>query len=168
MFDKLLILADGQAAYLGKAKDAVAYFSRLGFECPAQYNPSDYFLNILDEIPSGQSTNTYRTELLRAYKRMESSLSKEKTLEESDSDEETPSHKHRGSSEPPPLPSDMTKAFQASLWTQMWLLAKRGAKQHMIEAIPNFIMFLVMIILVSIFWWRLGYSQEDVSNRSGK
>jgi polyferredoxin len=49
----------------------------------------------------------------------------------------------------------------------MWLLALRGAKQHLIEAIPNLIIFLIMSALVSIVWWQLGYKEEDLSNRTG-
>jgi len=47
MFDKLLLLSCGRTVYLGSAKDANQYFKLNGFICPALFNPSDYFLDIL-------------------------------------------------------------------------------------------------------------------------
>lgn len=162
MFDKLLLLADGQTAFLGSAKEALPYFADLGFKCPSQYNPADYLLNILDEVPSNEGTN-YRTALLRAY--AESENAKEYEDSSSDTDEEKGNAK--SVSCPPPLPSTIRKGFQASYWTQIWLLMGRSAKQHMIEAIPNFITFVILSIFAAIYWWRLGYSESDIANRKG-
>jgi len=47
MFDFLLLLSEGKVVYHGVAKDAVAYFNQCGFECPALYNPADYFLDVI-------------------------------------------------------------------------------------------------------------------------
>eukprot|EP00826_Nyctotherus_ovalis_P046230 TRINITY_DN51_c0_g2_i5.p1 TRINITY_DN51_c0_g2~~TRINITY_DN51_c0_g2_i5.p1 ORF type:complete len:706 (+),score=187.88 TRINITY_DN51_c0_g2_i5:214-2331(+) len=47
MFDKLMILALGRIAYFNTAKDAVQYFSRLGYVCPKQTNPAEHFMKIL-------------------------------------------------------------------------------------------------------------------------
>eukprot|EP01102_Stenamoeba_stenopodia_P011105 TRINITY_DN3398_c0_g1_i1.p1 TRINITY_DN3398_c0_g1~~TRINITY_DN3398_c0_g1_i1.p1 ORF type:complete len:690 (+),score=155.05 TRINITY_DN3398_c0_g1_i1:118-2187(+) len=191
MFDKLLLLADGQTAFLGDAKLAVPYFAKLGFECPEQFNPADYLLNILDEVPSSADGGpTYRTAILEAYRRNNRLALKD--VEDSDSGDEShslgeivkeekeerddevgaqeyssPRSRSRSSALPPPLPSDLNKGFQASYWSQMWLLALRGAKQHLIEAIPNLIIFLIMSALSSMYWWQLGYSEDDIGNRAG-
>lgn len=47
MFDKLIILSEGQTMYSGPAADAVAYFSSHGHVTPDTFNPADYFLDIL-------------------------------------------------------------------------------------------------------------------------
>eukprot|EP00871_Galdieria_phlegrea_P002746 jgi/Galph1/3472/GphlegSOOS_G2149.1 len=38
---------DCQVIYFGAAKDAISYFSRLGYQCPEHYNPADYFLDLI-------------------------------------------------------------------------------------------------------------------------
>lgn len=41
--DLLMVLSGGQVIYFGRAREAVAYFSHLNFQCPKYYNPADYF-----------------------------------------------------------------------------------------------------------------------------
>ena len=45
--DHLILLADGHVIYDGRGGDtAVAYFSKLSYQCPSLFNPADYFLDI--------------------------------------------------------------------------------------------------------------------------
>jgi ATP-binding cassette subfamily G (WHITE) protein 2 len=45
LFDQLLLLVDGYAAYTGPAKSAVDYFGSIGYKCEQFVNPADYFGN---------------------------------------------------------------------------------------------------------------------------
>ena len=49
MFDKLLLLlsSEGNTIYYGKANNAIEYFNVLEYYCPNNFNPSDYFLDLL-------------------------------------------------------------------------------------------------------------------------
>eukprot|EP01035_Chromulina_nebulosa_P027369 gene27369-35996_t len=47
MFDRLLILSEGNTMFYGKAKAAVGYFEGLGHRCPSNFNPPDFFLDLL-------------------------------------------------------------------------------------------------------------------------
>lgn len=47
MFDKLLLLSEGHAVYLGNASAACAHFDALGYHSPQFFNPADFFLDIL-------------------------------------------------------------------------------------------------------------------------
>lgn len=49
MVDKLLLINNGKMLYYGLAKEAVTYFSKQGFKCPAFFNPPDYFMDILTD-----------------------------------------------------------------------------------------------------------------------
>ncbi|EME27695.1 ABC transporter, ATP-binding protein [Galdieria sulphuraria] len=69
-FDKLLLLASGQTVYYGPAKEAVVYFSRLGYECPYGFNPADYFIALLTNEDFGQS-EPIRQKLIDAWKEYE-------------------------------------------------------------------------------------------------
>jgi len=43
LFDKVLLLSQGETVYFGQAKEMVPYFDKLGFTCPQYTNPCDYF-----------------------------------------------------------------------------------------------------------------------------
>jgi len=45
-FDKLMIMAEGSAIYFGDAAGAHEHFKQIGFECPPNFNPADYFVDI--------------------------------------------------------------------------------------------------------------------------
>ena len=47
MFDSLMLLSEGRCMYFGPAQESIAYFTRLGFACPPNFNPGDYFMDIL-------------------------------------------------------------------------------------------------------------------------
>ena len=56
MFDRLLILSEGSTMYFGDAKNAVAYFSSVGCNCPSNFNPPDFFLDLLS--PDNRNANS--------------------------------------------------------------------------------------------------------------
>eukprot|EP00092_Neocalanus_flemingeri_P095212 GFUD01121127.1.p1 GENE.GFUD01121127.1~~GFUD01121127.1.p1 ORF type:complete len:639 (-),score=177.01 GFUD01121127.1:95-2011(-) len=50
-FDKLLLLAEGQTAYLGDAPKAKDFFSSINHPCPQDFNPADHFVQLLAVVP---------------------------------------------------------------------------------------------------------------------
>ncbi|XP_048586783.1 protein white isoform X3 [Nematostella vectensis] len=51
MFSSLLLIAEGRTAYFGATRDAIQHFSSLGYPCPPNYNPADYFVHTLAVVP---------------------------------------------------------------------------------------------------------------------
>lgn len=51
LFDQLCLLSEGRVMYFGPAKDAIGYFASLSFASPAQFNPADFFLDLLSVDP---------------------------------------------------------------------------------------------------------------------
>lgn len=47
MFDLLLLLSEGKTMYYGPAKAAVNFFANAHFECPTNFNPADFFLDVV-------------------------------------------------------------------------------------------------------------------------
>ena len=47
MFDLLLLLSEGRTMYYGPAKEAVGFFRGAHFECPVNFNPADFFLDVV-------------------------------------------------------------------------------------------------------------------------
>lgn len=67
MFDLLLLLSEGQAIYYGPASRAVEYFSTAGFDCPREFNPADYFLDVISmdyRSPEVEAASRRRISLL--------------------------------------------------------------------------------------------------------
>ena len=71
-FDKLMLLAHGNSVYTGRSKGAVPFFEDLGYPLAKNYNPGDYFMNIL----SGEqfSRKDYRESVISKLMRVSSSV----------------------------------------------------------------------------------------------
>jgi ABC-type multidrug transport system ATPase subunit len=54
-FDRLCLLSGGHLCYFGEAKEALEYFAGLNYACPKNYNPADFYMNLLcsDELELG-------------------------------------------------------------------------------------------------------------------
>nr|QNH67975.1 ATP-binding cassette transporter subfamily G-like protein 9 [Brachionus plicatilis] len=63
-FNVLCLLSEGRVAYLGPRDQAPRYFSNIGYNCPKNYNPADYFISILS------ITSAYREEAIIKAKRI--------------------------------------------------------------------------------------------------
>ena len=67
-FDKLMIMAEGSAIYFGNAEGAREHFKGIGFECPPNFNPADYFVDIASvdsRTPEDEITSRKRVTALR-------------------------------------------------------------------------------------------------------
>lgn len=64
LFDRLLILTDGQLAFMGSLNDAQEHFSGLGMICPNNFNPADYYLKLVSTIPGNELECSSRIELI--------------------------------------------------------------------------------------------------------
>jgi ABC-type multidrug transport system fused ATPase/permease subunit len=57
MFDSMLLLSrGGKTAYCGKTAELLPYFSKLGFNCPGNSNPADYFVDLVSVDPRSEET----------------------------------------------------------------------------------------------------------------
>nr|WOD55111.1 ABCG transpoter White [Hymenopus coronatus] len=52
MFDKVLLMAEGRVAFLGSTEDACKFFKEMGAACPSNYNPADFFIQLLAVVPT--------------------------------------------------------------------------------------------------------------------
>lgn len=47
MFDQVLLLAEGRIAFLGDPDAAIDFFRDHGYQCPMNYNPAEYLIDVL-------------------------------------------------------------------------------------------------------------------------
>ncbi|XP_049807634.1 protein white-like [Schistocerca nitens] len=64
LFDKLLLMAEGRVAFLGTADEALAFFRGMGASCPANYNPADFFVQLLAVVPGREDACRQTVELV--------------------------------------------------------------------------------------------------------
>ncbi|NXP48287.1 ABCG2 protein, partial [Heliornis fulica] len=57
LFDSLTLLALGRVLYHGPAKQALEYFSSIGYECEPFNNPADFFLDIINGDSTAVTAN---------------------------------------------------------------------------------------------------------------
>ncbi|CAG9760791.1 unnamed protein product [Ceutorhynchus assimilis] len=56
MFDKLLLMSEGRIAFLGTPEAADLFFRELEAPCPKNYNPADYFIQLLAIVPGNEES----------------------------------------------------------------------------------------------------------------
>ncbi|XP_014285221.1 protein white [Halyomorpha halys] len=56
MFDKVLLMAEGKMAFLGTPAEANEFFKTMGAACPSNYNPADFFIQLLAVVPTREET----------------------------------------------------------------------------------------------------------------
>nr|CAD7410475.1 unnamed protein product [Timema cristinae] len=64
LFDKVLLMAEGRVAFLGSTDEACTFFKQMGAACPSNYNPSDYFIELLAIIPTREDSCKQTIELI--------------------------------------------------------------------------------------------------------
>jgi ABC-type multidrug transport system ATPase subunit len=84
MFDKLLILSEGSTMYYGDAKGSIQHFAGLGFRCPHNFNPPDFFLDLLspdNRSPENEVDSQNRIKFLAGeWKKTETSTEHQEML----------------------------------------------------------------------------------------
>lgn len=55
LFDKILLMAEGRVAFLGSPYQAAEFFSQLGIPCPPNYNPADFYVQMLAIAPNKEA-----------------------------------------------------------------------------------------------------------------
>src|SRR5688500_8172763 len=63
LFDNVLVLSHGEMVYYGSAAESLDHFASLGYECPKNYNPADYLIDLVTMSSEG----TIQT-LARSYR----------------------------------------------------------------------------------------------------
>jgi len=56
LFDKLLLLQNGDVVYSGRMGDCAKFFADRGFQCPLGYNIGDYLIDITSETPKTRTS----------------------------------------------------------------------------------------------------------------
>ena len=74
LFDDLLLLAKGRCVYFGPMGKAVEAFQSAGFICPPLWNPTDFFLHVLDNEDNAQAVYEQQLQQRQEQQRQEQAV----------------------------------------------------------------------------------------------
>lgn len=160
LFDKLLLLVDGQPTYYGKASEAVSYFASIGLSCSKFYNPADFMMGLIlqEEL---NKTADMKNKLIKAYAEINGHDDVSAITEKN---EVKLLKKLKKKTE------DTREAkFAASYIEQFTILLQRSFLQSRgtnISKIPFFQMIVVALV-VGGMWWQCDRVESRIQDRLG-
>ncbi|KAL5981941.1 ABC transporter G member 26 [Asimina triloba] len=159
-FEKILLIADGYPLYVGKAREAMEYFSSLGFVPELTMNPADFLL----DLATGQVNNTSIPDDLRTLTEETSERDVVEYLRMKFKTKLEPKEKEsHGSGK---APADLQLAVQVKKdWTISWveqfqILLKRTFRERCIDYFDKLrlVQSIGVALLLGLLWWnsRIG------------
>ncbi|UJR27422.1 hypothetical protein I4U23_008712 [Adineta vaga] len=166
-FDQLILLADGKAIFMGRPSNALAYFSTMGHQCPAQYNPADYVMDLVNQDMK------IREELKEAYlqHRLVADKVPQQLSESSRYLMAEPSGKESDLTNPDNvnlIPEKREGKWPIGFLAQMLILFSRsfrltGKAQF---TFLNFAQALTIAVVCGFCWLRMEYRETTIPDRS--
>ncbi|CAN1194478.1 ABC transporter G family member 9 [Linum perenne] len=154
MFDKVMLLSEGNPLYFGKGEEVMDYFAGVGFVPAVAMNPSDFLLDLANGVSSADQENPTKVKdaLVSAYK---SNLAGKLKLENESSTANNEYNVNARSSE------KSSAGWPTTWWQQFTILSSRGLKERKYESFAGLKVFQVLAIsiLAGLLWW-----QSDVSH----
>ncbi|KAK9806141.1 hypothetical protein WJX72_003105 [[Myrmecia] bisecta] len=160
MFDLLFLLSEGKTMYFGPAAEATSYFARWGFACPPQYNPADFFLDLISmdyRTSEAETESRARIELLARAYRKASTEGKASILDTAGVLDTLTG-----------IPN--TFSFQTSWLRQARVLLWRAwmqASRDKILLVMSIVQVVAIACILSALYSSMGYTQKAVADRTG-
>ena len=152
-FDNVIFMKEGKIMYQGPTAEVKSYFSKRGFECPENYNPSDYVMFV------NQTTTTEELDSRGLFMARQASTSDLKALLEGTA-KDVENGVGAGDDKAPP--AVMLPAVQATFATQFyWLTIReaRNTKRDVGALIGRFGITIFLNLLFGLIF--LGIAGED-------
>eukprot|EP01038_Epipyxis_sp_PR26KG_P011115 gene11115-14918_t len=173
LFNRVLLLSCGKTMYYGPAADGLLYFSHIGFVCPSQYNPVDYYLDVISiDYRSLYSENTTKDRVEQLYQSWMVSLLHSETTKLCifDDDNQVDSNEY-----PPVNDSHMVlNCFDVNAIMKTKANFIRLYWRSTIEIIRNYASLAILVstqlffaILLALIYQNLGHSVKNAQDRIG-
>jgi energy-coupling factor transporter ATP-binding protein EcfA2/ABC-type multidrug transport system permease subunit len=155
LFDKLLLLAQGQTCYFGPVSKVASYFSSLGFPVPKLMNPSEHILDLTntDFDSEDNKDNTAAQRLLTIH-----SAWKAHDKEEHTTAPDSEKSEFFVGSQGPGLAHDL--GIPVTLLHRLFLKSYRDIVTYWIRVA----MYMGLAIMMGTVWLRLSTIQKDIQS----
>eukprot|EP00928_Gymnodinium_smaydae_P086947 TRINITY_DN7132_c0_g3_i1.p1 TRINITY_DN7132_c0_g3~~TRINITY_DN7132_c0_g3_i1.p1 ORF type:complete len:650 (+),score=131.60 TRINITY_DN7132_c0_g3_i1:69-1952(+) len=162
LFSSIYLLAAGKPVYAGQADVATKYFEDLGHTLPPNFNPADFFIDLVSIDQRDSEAEVQTSKRLAA---LHDAWASKACLQ----DDTVASSKEAGMLSIMAAKSQRP-AGQVSFVAPLLLLLRRGWREQMRDraAITLKICFQAFFTLIfSFVYYRLGYSQSNIQDRMG-
>ncbi|KAH7645763.1 protein white isoform X1 [Dermatophagoides farinae] len=156
LFDKILLLTQGKLAFIGTSYQANEFFTSLGFICPLNFNPADYFLRQISIIPGSKD------ECLQQINRICSEFKERENDELKENHLESSTEMIVRQPESIIYKASWMEQFHALLWRSFI----SNVREPMITRI-KFSQTLTVALLLGIVYWRQQLDQKGIMNING-
>ncbi|XP_076634762.1 ABC transporter G family member 3 [Colletes latitarsis] len=163
LFDRILLMAEGRVAFMGTGLQACTFFETLGAACPSNYNPADYFVQMLAVVPGREASchhaiNTVCDAFQKSDQGIKIALEAEATNGEfEDSLRDSKNHENRS-----PYKASWCEQFRAVLW-RSWLSVIKEPILIKIRLLQT----VMVSLLVGIVYFNQRLDQDGVMNING-
>jgi hypothetical protein len=155
LFDRLLLLSDGQTAYFGQASDVISHFTTLNLNISPNYNPADFILEQL---------KTEKEKILKGWvNHVDTTFHLQITSSKSDLNDFNGNETLRRSND------SLVSTWPTSFFTQIRVLAAR----NFLEARPrilsklNWLQTLLLAIMAGLAWFKTERKEETIVDLEG-
>ncbi|XP_066997539.2 protein white-like [Anabrus simplex] len=169
LFDKILLMAEGRVAYIGTPEGACTFFAEMGAVCPSNYNPPDFFIQLLAVVPTREESCRQTIDLVcDAFQRSEQGL---RLMAESESQEDMQVKAVMAGGEDPwqsvdkghsPYKASWLAQFRAALW-RSWLSVMKEPILIRVRMLQN----VMVALLVGVIYYGQQLTQDGVKNING-
>lgn len=178
LFDGVLLLSKGgHAVYCGTTKAMVKYFKQLGYDCPRNSNPADYFVD-LSAVDSRSAKDLEESQarvdkLVAAFgeSQMRMCLSYCTHVSEEGPPSPVPTSAERNSTKRLSQVAQPEEfQFRPSWYAQVHYLVGRFFKNNFRDfssAIGGLVQAIVLGLIVMVIFWQLSDSLADIETRNG-
>ena len=173
MFDHVLLLSKGgNAIYCGTISAMVQYFQNLGYTCPVNSNPADYFVDISSINYSTsiiyQESKQRIEHLINVFHENQMHMCLSYATSRS---EQQPSPKyHHERNHSTSSTSDHALEYRTNWFLQVKLLTNRFFKNNYRDysnTLGSLLQAVVLGLIVMGIFWQLSNSISDIENRNG-
>jgi ABC-type multidrug transport system ATPase subunit len=163
MFNKVILLSEGNPIYYGQASEAISYFSSIGFSPSLAMNPADFMLDLANGVTSDIRPVHLSSEQAESHSRMEYELQKSvrQSLITSYHKNLATSLKAEVNIEQNTTDTKCRRSKDKIEWTTGWsyqfsVLLRRGLKERRYESFTGLRIFQVVSvsILSGLLWWH--------------
>nr|XP_054767931.1 protein white-like [Lytechinus pictus]XP_054767932.1 protein white-like [Lytechinus pictus] len=160
MFDRILLIAEGRTAFIGTTKEALHFFSELGYVCPKNYNPADFFIQTLAIVPGEENECKLKVEAITdAYnvseksRKIRAKIPPTMTNELQALDDEV---------EKSPYKATWWQQFQACMWR-----AYQNNKREPLMTTVRFTQTVIIALILGLVFLKQHINQEGIQNING-
>lgn len=168
MFDKILLMAEGRVAFLGKPIDAYNFFAGSGSVCPPNHNPADFYIQLLAVVPSQEEEcRSTIHKICDSYEKSEYAEKLSHDLGKQKNDKTNSIYtngwvENNHMAKRSPYKASWYAQFRAVMW-RSWLSMKKEPVLIRVRLLQT----IMVALIISIIYWGQTISQDGVMNING-